>query len=104
MFTRQVKQVEGVLRNTYGIAASLAKKAETLEEVAEIWGQMSELCDQALQALRTLKDKYADCGTPELYDLALDYKLACDERHRNVLEEIACARREFPKGLFPGTI
>jgi hypothetical protein len=100
-FTRQVQQVEGVLRNTYGVAASLAKKAETLEEVARIWTQMSELCSQTLRSLKGLKDKYPHCGTPALCDLALDYKLASDKRHRQVMEEIACRKMEFPKGLFP---
>jgi hypothetical protein len=103
-FTRQVKIVEGILVQTYGLGTALAKRAEDLLEVAEIWTGMSALCDAALQALSSLKDKYPYCGTPQLYDLALDYKLACDKRHRGVLEEIACQRTEFPKGIFPEKI
>src|ERR1041385_1332563 len=36
-FTRQVRIVEGILVQTYGIAVAMAKKAEDLDEVAEIW-------------------------------------------------------------------
>ena len=103
-FTRQVKIVESILIQTYGLGTALAKRAEELREVAEIWNGMSSFCNVAFQALSSLKDKFPYCGTPQLYDLALDYKLACDKRHRGVLEEIACQSTEFPKGLFPGKI
>jgi hypothetical protein len=103
-FTRQVKIVEGILVQTYGLGTALAKRAEDLREVAEIWNGMSSFCNAALLTLSSLKDKYPYCGTPQLYDLALDYKLACDKRYRGVLEEIACQSTEFPKGLFPEKI
>jgi len=99
-FSRQVRQVEGVLRNTYGVAAALVRKAETLEEVSATWRQMSDLCNQALQSLKVLKDKYPYCRTPELYDLALDYKLASEKRFQHIMEELACQKKEFPKGVF----
>ena len=100
-FARQVRIVEGVVVQTYAAAASLARKAGDLEEVAEIWSGMSAFCQSALQTLSGLKDKHPNCGAPELYDLVLDYKLACDKRHNGVMEEIACQKTEFPKGLFP---
>jgi len=100
-FSRQVRIVEGVVTQTYAIAASLARKTETLNEIAEIWLRTSEFCQSALDSLARLKDKYPYCGTAELYDLALDYKLACDKRHKGVLEELACQKADFPKGLLP---
>src|SRR5437016_320955 len=77
-FTRQIRVLEGVLIQTYGMAASLARKTEDLKEIAGIWKQMSEFCHSMLGVLATLKEKYPSCGLPELYDLALDYKLASD--------------------------
>ena len=103
-FTHQVKVVEGLLRQTYRVAVALTKKAADLREVAEIWSAMSSFCSTTLLALASLKDKYPNSGTPQLYDLALDYKLACDKRHREVLEEISCQSTTFPQGLFPEKI
>ncbi|MCI0642042.1 MAG: hypothetical protein L0Y70_23440 [Gemmataceae bacterium] len=100
-FTHQVRMVEGTLRQTYREASALARRTEDLREVSDIWSRMSSFCNFALQALASLKDKYSNCGTAELYDLALDFKLACDKRYRGVVEEIACQSMEFPKGLFP---
>jgi hypothetical protein len=100
-FSQQVRIVDGTLRQTYREAVALAKRADDASEVAEIWSAMSSLCNLALQALASLRVKYPDRGTQELYDLALDYKLACDKRHRAAVEEVACQSKEFPKGLFP---
>lgn len=100
-FTRQVRKVESVVVHTYGVAAALAKKADDLNEVADVWSRMSFFCQSALRVLSNLKHKYASSGTAELYDLVLDYKLACDKRFRNASEEMACQKTQFPKGLLP---
>jgi hypothetical protein len=100
-FTRQVRLVEGIVVQTYGVAAALAKKADDLNEVADVWRRMSRFCHSALQILADLKHKYACCGTTELYDLVLDYKLAADKRYTGTLEEATCQKTDFPKGLFP---
>jgi hypothetical protein len=83
------------------MAAAMARKADELNEVAEIWREMSAFCQPALEILAVLKDKYPGCGTPELYDAVLDYKLAADKRYKGVQEEIACQKVDPPKGLFP---
>lgn len=100
-FTRQVRIVEGVVIHTYGVAATLARKADDLREVGEVWSRMSLFCQSALHGLFSLKYKYPDCGTPALYDLVLDYKLACDKRFKNASAELACQKNPFPKGLLP---
>lgn len=100
-FTRQVRKVESVLVHTYGVAAALAKKADDLSEAADVWSRMSFFCQTALRSLSSLKQKYPYCGTPALYDMVLDYKLACDKRFRNTSEELACQKIQFPKGLLP---
>ncbi len=101
IFSRQVRIIEGVVVQTYGVAASLTRKSDDLNEIAEIWSRMSFFCQSALQILSGLKIKYPSCGTSELYDLILDYKLACDKRDKGVLEESACQKMDFPPGLFP---
>ena len=65
---------------------------------------MEGFCDLALGVMKSKKNEIAYCSTPELYDLALDYKLACQKRHKGVLEEIECASKEMPKKLFPEAI
>ena len=100
-FARQVRLVEGIVVQTYGVAAAMVKKADDLNEVADIWNKTSRFCHSALQILADLKYKYPYCGTAELYDLVLDYKLAADKRYKGALEETTCQKMEFPKGLLP---
>jgi hypothetical protein len=101
IFTKQVRIVEGLLIQTYGIAAEFSKRAADLQEIADIWSSMAMFCNVVLQTLSLLKDKFPYCGTPQLYDMALDYKLECDKRFRGVLEEVSCQRVEIPKGILP---
>lgn len=100
-FRRQVAMLEGALRQTFRAATLMAKKSGELEEVADIWKRMSGFCDSVSVTLSSLKTKYPDCGTPELCDLALGYEQACEDRLRNVQEEIQCQRIELPKGMLP---
>jgi hypothetical protein len=69
--------------------------------VAQIWKAIEGFCDFTITTLKDLKDKYPGCGTPELYDLALDYKLACQKRHRGAIEEATCQKVAMPDRLFP---
>ena len=61
----------------------------------------SLFCSNTLQTVATLREKYRSSGTPQLYDLALDFKLACDKRYRAVLEEIECRNTTLPNGVLP---
>jgi hypothetical protein len=100
-FSKQARLVEGVLVQTYGIAAKLTRDIEDLPEIAEVWKDMADFCNLVLQTLSSLKAGLPCCGTSELYDLALDYKLACDKRYRGIQEELSCQKSEFPKGILP---
>jgi hypothetical protein len=93
--------VQGILVETYGVASKLTRETEDLTEIAGIWKNLAFFCNSVLQALASLRARFPSSGTPELYDLALDYKLACDKRHRGVLQELSCQTIEFPKGIFP---
>lgn len=100
-FSKQVRLLEGFITSLYTITSSFAKKSNDLGEIAAMWKEMAAFCAQAIIALSHLKDKYPNCGTSELYDLALDYKIACDKRYEGVLEEIECQKMSLPKNLFP---
>jgi hypothetical protein len=63
-----------------------------------IWKEMTEYCESALAVLKDLKDKYFYCGTPELYDLVLDYRGEAQKRYYQNLQDSEC---QIPQGLFP---
>lgn len=100
-FSRQVRLLEGTVVTNYRVAAALAREAQDLKEAAELWRRMSQFCELILQVLAELKDKYPTCGTPELYDLVLDYKLAADKRFNGVQGELAWQKTDLPQGLLP---
>jgi hypothetical protein len=100
-FSKQVRLLEGFITSMYRVAASCTRKSDNLDEIALIWKAMGGFCAQALIALSGLKDKYPYCGTPELYDLTLDYKMACDKRYWGALEEKECLTAPLPENLFP---
>lgn len=102
-FSRQVTLVESAIVNGFALTAQSCKKSTDLAEIAESWARMSCVCENALKVLLSLKDRYVYCGTPQLYDQVLDYKIACDERHGGVMEEITWQNHQFPEGLFPTT-
>ncbi len=99
--SRQVRLVESVVAGTYVIAVQATRKTEALEEIAQVWQAMAKLCDKALGAVSSLKGRYPYCGTPELHDRLLDYKLACTRRYEQIQEEILCQTIPMPEGLFP---
>lgn len=103
-FNRQVRIVEAILIQNYGIAADITKRLEDLREIALVWGHMGSLCNDALTVLAQLRKAYPPCGTPELYDRVLDYKLACDKRRKNAQEEIECQKTALPASIFPKMI
>ncbi len=100
-FSRQARLVESVVTGSYVIAVEAARKMEGLNEIAEIWQAMGQLCDKALTVLSTLKDRYPSCGAQQLHDRLLDYKLACSRRYDQINEEILCQTMPAPMGLFP---
>ncbi len=103
-FARQVRVVEGAITQTYAMAVSVTRKSEKIDEITEIWRQMGDFCTIALSALSQLKTKNPYCGASELHNLVLDYKLACERRRNDALEELECRKTELPKGVFPEMI
>src|ERR1700683_3116991 len=64
-FAKEVRRLESFLVQTYAVAVAVARRADNLEEVAQIWQHMGLFCTHALHSLKKLKDKYPDCGTPQ---------------------------------------
>jgi len=102
-FTRCVHSCETALRQMYRASVLLAKEAENDEAEAQIWKQMVAYSDRAIQTLAKFEKIYPDCGTPELYNLALDYRNAAQERFEASLSANACQTNPAITRLFPQT-
>ncbi len=100
-FGAQVAGVHAALVHTYRIVSFVGVRTENPKIAAQYWKRMGEFCDLALSALKTLKEKFPYCGTPAVYDLALDYKLASDERYNQNILDSECLNLEIPTDLFP---
>ena len=102
-FSRHVRNVQAAIVHTYQMVAHQAVRESDPGKAAVLWKEMGELCDDALKKLKELKDIYPTCGTPELYNLTLDYKNAAHRRYLDNLEDSECATTLPPSGLFPHT-
>ena len=100
-FARHVRGVQSAIEHTYQFTAYHAVRQKRPADAAELWMEMSKLCESALGVLKNLKDIYPQCGAPELYDHTLDYKMAADERYYENLQDAECAKISQPVGLFP---
>ena len=100
-FGKHVITVQAALMHTYRIVTFVAVHEKNPAQAAALWKQMGEFCDHALGALKSLKERFPKCGTPELYDLALDYKIGSDERYQQNLRDSECQKQAIPAGLFP---
>jgi len=99
-FGVHVRNVRAAIVHTYALVAHASVKEASPEVAAALWNAMIEQCNDALRVLRKLKDLYPDCGTPQLYDLTLDYRREAEERYRQNLEDSQC-QTPTPAGLFP---
>ena len=102
-FSRHVRNVQAAIVHTYQMVAHQAIREPEPGKAAVLWKEMGELCDDALQQLKEFKSTYPHCGTPELYNLTLDYKNAAHRRYMDNLEDSECTTTPLPTGLFPKT-
>ena len=100
-FYHRVKNVEAALIHTYQLVAYSALQESDPGKAAALWKEMGEKCSMALKVLKELRTVFPSCGTPELYDLALDYKIASDKRYEQNLQDAECFQTIPPNGLFP---
>ena len=100
-FYKEVRSLESSVMQSYKVAVLLAKRTTDPNELSDIWKTASDICDSVLNLMKQLKDSKPECGTSQLYDLALDYKIAAFKRYENSLEDIQWKDQETPAGLFP---
>ncbi|MGA2864994.1 MAG: hypothetical protein ABSF95_10975 [Verrucomicrobiota bacterium] len=99
-FGAHVRNVQAAIIHTYALIAHASVQETSAEAAAALWKGMVELCEDALKVLWKLKSLYPNCGTPELYDLTLDYRQEAEERYHQNLEDSQC-QTPVPAGLFP---
>ena len=104
-FGDAVRKVESAIIHTYQLVASIAVKESDPGRAADAWRCMNEFCDEALAKLRDRKGAHPSCGTPELYDLTLDYKLAAQKRFMENIQDAEWLKKNPnpPNGLFQPT-
>jgi hypothetical protein len=103
IFTRQVENLEAAIKHTYQIVAFKASRETDPEKAALLWKEMDEYCLLSLRTLRKWKEIFPSCGTPYLYDLALDYRNEAYRRYSQNLQDAEWAKTPPPSGLFPKT-
>jgi hypothetical protein len=102
-FSKHVINVQAAIIHTYQLTAFASLREADPAEAASLWKEMGKLCEKAVNVLKTLKDTYPYCGTPQLYDLALDYRSEAEKRYYQNLQDAECAKMPLPEGLFPKT-
>lgn len=99
-FSHHVRAVQAVIVHTYQMIAFASIRESDPFKAAELWKGMVTLCDSALAVLKGLRNVYPHCGTPELYNLTLDYRLAAEKRQLQNLEDSEWAKTPLPDKLF----
>ena len=102
LFSEHVRSVEAAVIHTYQLTAFAAVREQDPKRAAERWAEMVKFCEAALVATKELKERFPLCGTPELYNLALDYRSQADKRFHQNLQDSECSTP--PEGLFPKSI
>jgi hypothetical protein len=98
-FYNHVRNVQSAVIHTYQLIAYASIREADPKKAALLWKSMGDFCDSALNVLRDLKEKYQNCGTSQLYDLALDYKGQAQKRYYQNLQDSEC--QPMPVELFP---
>lgn len=101
IFAAQVRTIETCLKYSWFAFVTLARRMADPEGQCELWKRASEVCDEIIKAMQAVKRQFPHCGTPELYDLALDYKNAALERYELNVETLRWKDRPMPPQLFP---
>ncbi len=97
-FTNLIRNAQAAVIHTYQMSAFASVQEPDPQKAAVIWKEMTDYCESALTVLKDLKDRYFYCGTPQLYDLILDYRGEAQKRYYQNLQDSEC---QIPPGLFP---
>src|SRR6266566_6617004 len=97
VFSNQVRNVQAAVIHTYQLTAFASLQEADAAKAAVLWKEMVTFCEEALTALKMLKDRFPPCGAPELYDLALDYRSEAEKRYHQNLQDSECLKIPAPK-------
>ncbi|MEY2411384.1 MAG: hypothetical protein QOF48_4054 [Verrucomicrobiota bacterium] len=81
-FNQEARQLNNELLTIYKIVAMMVRKMEVIEpddlsKVAEAWGEMTAICDQASTRLSVLHKGHPYCGAQVYHDDVLDLRNKC---------------------------
>jgi hypothetical protein len=96
-FFKCVRNVQSAIIHTYQYTAFIAIREPEPDKAALHWKAMVDICDNALNVLKDLRGSYQNCGTSDLYDLALDYRAQAHDRYLENLQDSEC--KTTPEGL-----
>ena len=74
---RQAQRLEAKLEQLYAVAATMARREDSLEGVVAIWARMVSICDRMSETLSGLRRGPESCL--DSYDRVLDIRNACED-------------------------
>lgn len=91
--------VKATVLHMHQIIGLFALRQKDPATAAMLWEHYTSLCDQALETVGAIKERFHTLEASALYDLLLDYRNAANTRHTQNLLDSQCT--PAPKGLFP---
>ena len=76
-FDAEVARLESQLEQLYAVTASLARNEPTVEETADLWGRMVQICDEFAGRVIVLSEEHPSCKAS--YDHMLDIRCSAKE-------------------------
>jgi hypothetical protein len=101
VFGQHVRNVQAAVIHTYQLISFAAIRETDPAKAMSLWEEMVRFCEDALNVLSGLREVYPQCGTHELYDLALDYRREAQDRYLSNREDSECVTTQIPAELFP---
>jgi hypothetical protein len=79
-------RIESAIKVVYRVTALEARSIDDMQMVSELWGNMAQICRDAVKRLTSMGDKNRDCGVGVYVDRILDLANKCQrlqEMHRS---------------------
>lgn len=80
MFNEHASGLMELLHAAMTLTGIASRKAEGLDDVAQTWKSLVDLCDTVLKVVSTLHAENPECVSDFYYDKALDYRNAANSR------------------------
>ena len=76
-FHAEARQLDAELMTLYKMVVLCVRNEENLDEVAQSWAMMVQICDAFAKRLNALSDQHPYCGADSYYDRVLDLRNKC---------------------------